>query len=172
MSGARGTIRDGLVVGFVASVAVAVFYAVFDLLAARGALHTPTVLGSAVFRGLRDPTVLQLPLAPDTAAVVWYSLLHLALSLVIGLMVMTLVADAERTPSHAPMVLSIIVAGFFVTVLAVGYLTRDMRPVLPWWSIVAANLLAVVVASEYVVRRHPGIFTRLVPVARRTVTRS
>jgi hypothetical protein len=171
MPRAKDTVREGLVVGVIASMTVALFYAAFDLLAARGPLYTPTVLGSAVFRGLRDPSILQLPLAADTAAVMWYSLLHLALSLVIGLIVTGLVADAERTPSHAPMVLFIIVGGFFVTVLAVGYLTRDMRPVLPWWSIVSANLLAVFVASRYVLARHPGIFARMVTVARRPATR-
>jgi hypothetical protein len=171
MARRNDTVREGLAVGLIASIAVAAFYAVFDLLAARGLLHTPTMLGRAVFRGLRDPAVLQLPLQSDTMAVLWYSLLHLVLSLAIGMTVVRLVAEAERSPSHAPIVLFTIVAGFFVTVLAVGYLTRDMRPLLPWWSIAAANLLAVIVASRYVLARHPGIFGRLLTMASRPATR-
>ena len=35
------------------------FYAAFDVLAARGTLYTVNLLGMAVFKGLRDPSVLR-----------------------------------------------------------------------------------------------------------------
>ena len=41
--------REGLVVGFIAYVAVAVFSAMFDLLAARRALFSVNLLGKTVF---------------------------------------------------------------------------------------------------------------------------
>lgn len=152
-------------VGLAAYAAVAVFYAVFDLLAARGTLYTVNLLGMAVFRGMRDPAILQLPVPPDPMAIFWYNALHLVSSLAIGLIVVRLVAQAERYPSQALLVLFMIVAGFVVTILGVGLLTTAMRPVLPWWSIVVANSLAVVVAGWYLLRKHPGIWQRLVPFA-------
>jgi hypothetical protein len=150
----RPSIREGLVVGFIAYTAVAVFYAAFDLLAARGGLYTVGLLGRAMFRGLRDPAVRQFPLAFDLAAIFWYNAFHLVVSLAIGLVVTGLLSWAERHPGQAPLVLSVIVAGFVVTVLGVGFLTVSIRPLLPWWSIVVANVLATVAGAAYLVRRH------------------
>ena len=152
--------REGLVVGLIAYVAVAVFYVGFDILAARGALFTVNMLGEAVFRGLRDPSVLRFPRELDPTAIFLYNALHLALSLGIGLTVTWLVAVAERYQEWRGAVLAVLFTGGVVTVMAVGLLTEAMRPVLPWWSIVVANLLAVAIAGAYLVRRHPTIIAR------------
>lgn len=157
--------REGLVVGLTAYTAVAAFYAVFDLLSTRGTLYTVNLLGKAVFKGVRDPAVLQLPVPLDPSAILWYNVLHLAISLAIGFIVVSLVTHVERHPSQARLVLFTLVAGFVVTILAVGLLTSSMRPVLPWWSVVIANVLAVFLAGAYLLRKHPGIWHRLVPFA-------
>ena len=157
--------RDALVVGLIAYASVAVFYSAFDLLAARGMLYTVDLLGKAVFRGQRDPAILQFPVQPDLVAVFWYNRLHLLTSLAIGLIVVGLVEQAERHPSRARLVLFTIVAGFVVTILGVGLLTSPMRPLLPWWSIVVANAFAVLLAGSYLLRRRPGLWRRLVPEA-------
>ncbi len=162
---ASRTMREGLVVGLIAYASVAVFYSAFDLLAARGTLYTVDLLGKAVFRGLRDPGVLQYPIRPDLSAIFWYNGLHLLLSLAIGLIVTSLIEHAERNPARARLVLFTIVAGFVVTILGVGLLTSSMRPVLPWWSIVAANALATLLAGLYLLQKRPGLWGRLIPVA-------
>ena len=159
------TIRDGLVVGFIGYISVAALYAVFDLVAARGTLYTVDLLGKSMFRGLRDAGVLGLPIRPDLTTVFWYNWLHLAVSLAIGLIVTGLVGLAERRPKHAPLVLFTIVAGFVVTIVVVGLLTNPIRPLLPWWSIVVANALAVLLAGIYLLRKRPGIWARLIPFA-------
>ena len=157
------TIREGLVVGFIGSASAAVFYGVFDILSARGAFFTADVLGKSVFRGLRDPAVLQLPMQLDWAAIAWYSGLHLIITLIIGLIVVGLVVHSERRPSHARMVFGTIVAGFVVTIVAVGLLTSPMRTLLPWWSVVVANAFAVLAAGTYLLRKHPDAWNRLSP---------
>ena len=164
MAQATRTVREGLVVGIIAYVAVAAFYALFDFLAARGPLYTLNLLGQAVFRGLRDPAVLELPIRSDREAMVRYNALHLALSLAIGLVVTWLASQAERHPARAHLAGLAIVAGFFITILGVGLLTAPIRPVLPWWSIVVANTLSVLLAGWYLVRKHPGIWRRLLPI--------
>jgi len=161
MTSAPRTLRDGLLVGLVAYASVAVFYAAFDLLAARGALYTVNVLGKAVFRGLRDPAVIMLPVPLDAGAILRYNALHLAVSLVIGLVVVGLLSEAERRPARRRVLLVLIVAGFVLTVAAVGLASRSIRPVLPWWSIVAANSGAVMLAAWYLERRIPGIGRRM-----------
>ena len=161
MSAEHGRWREGATVGLIAYAAVAVFYSVFDILAARGAFHTVNLLGRAVFRGLRDPGVLLLPVQPDFTAIFWYNALHLVLSLAIGLIVVGLVDHAERHPNRSRSVVSVIVAGFVVTVLVVGMLTVPMRPVLPWWSIVVANGFATLFAGAWLLWKHPGLWGRL-----------
>lgn len=158
------TIRDGLVVGLIAYAAVALFYSVFDFLAARGALYTVDLLGRALFRGLRDPAILMFPIERDLTAILLYNTFHLLISLGIGLVVVSMVERAERYPSQALLVLIMIVAGGVLTVLAVGYLTESMRPLLPWWSIVVANVLAALLAGAYLLRRRPGLGHRLNPL--------
>ena len=157
----RGTIRDGFVVGLIGYASVALFYSGFDVLAARDPLYTVDLLGKAVFRGLRDPGVLLFPLPLDGTAIFLYNALHLALALVIGLVVTALAGETERHPGRAPLVLLTLIAGFVVTIAIVGVLTAPMRPVLPWWSIVVANALAVVVAGAYLIRQRPLLWHRL-----------
>ena len=155
---------EGLVVGLIAYASVAVFYGVFDVFAARGPLYTVDLLGKAVFKGLRDAAVLQYPIQPDFTGIFWYNALHLVLSLLIGLVVVALVDAVERRPERRGAVLLVIVLGFVVTILGVGFLTEPMRPLLPWWSIVVANALATTMAGAFLLRRRPRLWGRLVPI--------
>ncbi len=163
------TFRSGLVVGLIAYVAVAAFYGAFDLLAARGPLYTVNVLGSAVFRGMRDPAVLQMPIPVDLAAVFLYNAVHFVASMAIGQIVVSLVDLAERNPGRSGFSLTIIVSGFVVTIVGVGVATEPMRSVLPWWSIVVANAAAVVFAGAYLLARRPGLIGHLTAFARRSL---
>lgn len=165
MLSSRPAVRDGLVVGIIAYAAVALFYSAFDLLAARGTLFTVNLLGQAVFKGLRDPAVLQFPIELDLTAIFWYNALHFALSLAIGLIVTRLVQQAEERPTQTPLILLAVVAGGVVTVLIVGYLTPTLRSLLPWWSIVVANVCAVALAGAYLLAKRPGLWRRYVHIA-------
>lgn len=158
---ARGTVRDGLVVGLIGYAAVALFYSGFDVLAARDPLYTVDLLGKAVFRGLRDPGVLLFPLPLDGTAIFLYNAFHLVLGIGIGLAVTALAGEAERHPARSPVVLLALITGFVVTIAVVGLLTAPMRPVLPWWSIVVANALAVIVAGAFLIRQRPLLWHRL-----------
>lgn len=164
MEPSNRTIQLGLVVGVIGYAAVAGFYAIFDVLAARGAFYTVDLLGKSIFRGLRDPSILGLPIELDVTAIALYSVLHLVVSLAIGVIVTALVDYSERRPSHAKLVSYTIIAGFVVTIVAVGFFTGGIRPLLPWWSIVVANALAVILAGWYLVLKRPGVWTRLRPL--------
>ncbi len=153
--------RDGVVVGLVASVTVAVFYGTFDVLASRGIFFTVSLLGRALFQGLRDPSVLQFPMAPDYTAVVLYSALHVVASLAIGLIVVGLVGEAERSPGRARLIVGAIISGFVVTIAAMSVLTAPMRGLLPIWSIALANGLATLCAGGYLLTKRPGLWARL-----------
>lgn len=161
MTAQRGWVRDGVIVGLIAYAAVAVFYSGFDLLASRGTLFTVNLLGQGLFKGLRDPSVLQFPVPVDQQVVFWYNAVHLVLSLAIGLFVLRLVQRAEESPSRAGLMAGLIVTGFAVTVAVVGRLTEPMRALLPWWSIVVANGAATVCAAAYLLKTRPGLWRRM-----------
>lgn len=162
MDDERRTVRDGVIVGVIGYAGVALFYSAFDLLASRGTLYTVNLLGRAVFRGLRDPSVLMFPLDLDMGAIIRYNALHLAAALLIGIVVTTLITTAERRPATRLVVGVVIVAGFVLTVVTVAALTAPIRPLLPIWSIAAANVLAMVLAAAYLFWRRPGLRDRLV----------
>ncbi len=147
--------------GIIGSVSTAAFYAVFDILAARGAFFTVDLLGKSLFTGMSDAAALGLPAQLDVTSAAWYSGLHLLISLAIGLIVVGLVLHSEQHPSRARTVLVMIVSGFVVTVIAIGLLTSPIRSLLPMWTIVVANVLAVLVAGAFLVWKHPDVWGRL-----------
>lgn len=159
---AARVIREGLAVGLIGYFAVAVFYAAFDVLAARGTLFTVDMLSRAVFRDAPTAALLSFPTVPgNTMAIWWYNLLHLATSLAIGLTVVALVEHAETHPARGWLVAALLAAGYVATILAVGVLSRTIRPVLPWWTIVTVNSAAVVLGGVYLTRRRSGLARRL-----------
>ena len=52
----RSIVRDGLVAGLIGAGGVAIWFLVIDAISGRP-FFTPSVLGSAMFFGLRDPAV-------------------------------------------------------------------------------------------------------------------
>jgi hypothetical protein len=100
---------------------------------------------------------------PDYTAIFLYNALHLVLSLGIGQVVASFVAQAERRPNLAYVFLALIVGGFVVTIFSVGAMTGSFRPLLPWWSIVVANSAAVALAGAWVVWRRPEAWRAVLP---------
>lgn len=161
-SGRFQVIKDGLITGIIGYATVAILYVFFDLLAARGFLYTVNLLGQALFMGLRDPAVLLSPMELDITAIFLYNTLHLIIALIIGMIVIGLVDFTERQPSKAQRILFFLFLGFVITVASVGYLTSSIRPLLPWWSIVIANILSIILAGFYLLKKHPGIGPHLI----------
>lgn len=166
MTASSRIMREGIIVGLIGFAAVALSYAAFDFLAARGFLFTVNLLGETVFFGLRDPGVLWTPIAVNLNAVLLYTALHLVTALIIGIVVSWLAAHLEGPPSEVRLAALLIAAGFFVTIFGVGMVSSPIKALLPWWSVVVANGLAVLTAGAYLLRRHPGVGRRLLSFAR------
>src|SRR5687767_7561264 len=145
MTASSRIVREGIIVGLTGFAAVALFYAAFDFLAARGFLFTVNLLGEAVFFGLRDPGVLWTLIAVNLNAVLLYTALHLVMSLVIGMFVSWLVSHLEGPPPEVRLAVLLIAAGFFVTIFGIGMVSSPIKALLPWWSVVLANALAAMV---------------------------
>lgn len=160
-------IREGVVTGLIAYVAVALFYLAFDLVAARGALFTVNQIGQLMLNGSSGLALTGQPIPFDITAIIGYSAVHLVASLLIGVLVCRLVHEAEWRPMLAQVALLFIVAGFAATIAIVGLLSASIRDVVPWWSIIAANALAVLVAGLVMIRRHPEFLGRMTVTPRR-----
>lgn len=153
--------RVGIRIGLIASAAVALFYGAFDLLATRGIFFTVNSLGIALLRGTDAVPTIGTPIPLDWAGIAVYSVVHLVTSLAIGMAVCRLVYEAELRPMLAQVALLFIVAGFAGTIALVGYLSSGIRDVLPWWSIMLANALAVLLAGRVMIRHHPDFLERM-----------
>ncbi len=161
MTSVKADFKLGILIGLIAYASVALFYASFDALAARGTLFTVQMLGEALFHGQPDASVLLLPIPLDLTVIGGYNAVHLVLSLLIGQSVVALIHHAGQHPSRGPVILALIVGGFVVTILGVGWLSSTIRSVLPWWSIIAANFLATLVSALVVLKLRPGLLDRL-----------
>lgn len=166
MAKANRIVREGIILGLIGFAAVALFYAMFDFLAARGFLFTVNLLGETMFFGLRDPAVLQLPITVNYVAVMLYTAMHFVLAVGIGMVVSWLISQLEGPPAQVRLAALLIVAGFLVTVFAIGMASNPIKTLLPWWSVVLANALAVIVAGVYVLRGHPAVVRHLIAVGR------
>lgn len=143
-----GVIGEGIVAGLVGAAVVALWYLAYDL--AHGApLRTPTLLGGVLFGG-----AVSAPESAQPALVLAYSAVHLVAFALFGTALAGLFALADREP--------VVLFGVFMLLcclqVAFVFLLRVMaewalEPI-PWWSILAANLLATAGMLAVLLPRH------------------
>jgi hypothetical protein len=140
----RSVLREGVIGGLLGAATVAVWFLVFDT--ARGKpFLTPSLLGSAVFAGIRDPTGVEPALGP----ILGYTLLHGLAFLAFGVVAAALIDASEREPKVfiAVVILFACFETFFLG--ALGALAQSMVGAVVWWSILIGNMLAAVVMLWY-----------------------
>ena len=150
-------VREGIVAGIIGATAVAVLILVFDI-AAGEPLRSPAILGSVIFKGIRDPSLVAVSLRP----ILGYTIVHGVGFVLVGLVAASLVAAAEREPA---MVLALLIffAAFEVFFLAlIAFWALPVLGVLAWWEILAGNLMASLAMLYSVHRCHPGLARSLI----------
>jgi hypothetical protein len=158
LSGSR-VYAEGITAGVLAAAAVAVWFLVVDTVNGRP-FFTPTVLGTALFRGgagLDSPATL--PISFEMVTV--FTWIHFLVFAVLGGLAARLLAVAERAPN----------AGFGILLLFVifefGFIALSMTVAdrllhtLGAASVFVGNLLAAAVMVVYFRLRHPSI--RILP---------
>ena len=150
-------VREGIVAGLIGAAAVAVLILIFDI-ASGAPLQSPAILGSAILKGIRDPSLVTVSAGP----VLGYTILHGLGFIAVGLIAAFLVASAEREPA---MVLALLIffAAFEVFFLAlIAFWALPVLGVLAWWEILAGNLVASAAMLYYFHRCHPGLARSLI----------
>ena len=84
-------LREGFVAGLIGAAAVALWFLVVDIVA-RTPFFTPAMLGSALFWGETDPSVV----VPGVPNVIGYTMTHIVLFTLAGAVAAGLAADRAR----------------------------------------------------------------------------
>jgi hypothetical protein len=148
---------EGLAAGVLGYLVVAGFYAVLNLLAGRPLFHTASLLGEAVFYGLRDAAAATGELGPALA----YNGAHMLVFALLGLAAARIVLAADLHPRLYYGVFVSILAFLVGASAAIAALSAPVAAALPWWTVVVANLLAVAAMGSYLWRLHPGLAAAL-----------
>jgi hypothetical protein len=146
---------EGMLAGIAGAAAIAAWFLILDTINGHP-FHTPTVLGTALFRGgegLASPD--SLPLSFEM--VLTFTWVHVLAFVVIGGAAAHLIAAAERNPNLGFGILLLFVVfecGFFAVCVLVA---QPVLQALAWPAVVVGNLLAAVAMAATFWRRHPRL---------------
>jgi len=147
--------QEGMIAGALGALTIALWFLLVDTVAGRP-LWTPTVLGTALFRGgagLGTPETLTVSLE----MVLMFTWVHVLVFVVLGGIAARLLAYAERHPSSGFGVLLLFVVFQFGFIVAATIFVAPVLRVLSSWSVLVANLLAAAAMAAYFRWRHPGL---------------
>ncbi|MEJ2483309.1 MAG: hypothetical protein P8049_09420 [Gemmatimonadota bacterium] len=150
------TLSEGLVAGLLGYVSIALFFGILHLVTGQSIFRTAETLG--------DPLVShRSAVIGGTAAgsVIAFNGIHLLAFLLFGLIAAWLVSRSETNPGYFLLMLFVGLAGFFYSLS--GFLGFSIdRPYAPSWvAVAAANLLAGLLMSSYLLRSHPGLWSKI-----------
>jgi hypothetical protein len=153
-------IGDGFEAGAIGAVVVAVWFLLIDSLSGRP-FYTPSLLGTALTRGAEE-AIRSTEIA--VGMVYAYTGIHFVLFILFGMLVASLVIQYERTPliGYLLVVAAVVFElGFLIFILAFA---EPLLVAIPWWAVLAGNLLAALAMAAYFMKRHPELRKIRLPV--------
>ena len=149
------TYEEGLVAGLLGAATIAVWFLILDSLTGHP-FRTPTILGTAIFRGGQGLTTVEgVPVSFEM--VVLYTWIHALVFWVIAGVAARLLRVAERQPNAGFGILLLFVVFEFGFVAAALMFAEPVLHALTWPAILGGNLLAALVMGVYFWRRHPDL---------------
>lgn len=148
--------KEGVTAGLLGAAGVAFWFLIVDLFSGR-AFATPEMLGESLF------SVLGKGIDWSPAAyVAAYTIVHIAVFIVVGTFAAWIVAASKRTPGVLAGLLLLFVVfevGFYLIMLFLAEGTQVGN--LAWYQIGAANLLAAFLMGRYLWVENPGVGERM-----------
>ena len=145
--------REGIAAGLIGASTIALWFLAVDTIHGRP-LYTPTLLGTALFRGPAAVASTE-NLSISLPMVVFFTLVHGLVFIAIGLAAQRLLKLAEKDANYGfgVILLSVIsLCGFlFVSLI----FAADILHALSWPAVLAGNLFALGAMSVYFRRHHP-----------------
>jgi len=150
--------EEGLVAGLIGAAAIAIWFLLLDAIQGRP-LFTPTVLGTALFRGLEMLGALEtLPISLEM--VLWFTWVHGLVFVMIGGAAAWLVRMAERDPNFGFGIVLLLVVFEFGFIGVSMIFAQEVLLALTWPAILVGNLLAAAAMGGFFWRRHPKLTIR------------
>ncbi len=150
----HSTVREGITVGVLGALAVAVWFLIVDSIGGRP-LHTPALLGAILTRAT-DPMAAAAGSGRLMLAAI-YTPIHFILFALFGVLVVFILHRAPKVPSLL-MLAMLLFAAFEVGFSGlVAILSQTGLGDLAWYQVAVGNLIAVGVMAWYLIRRHPKL---------------
>jgi hypothetical protein len=147
--------EEGIVAGLLGAATIAVWFFILDAIQGRP-LYTPTVLGTALFRG-RVGLTAGSSLPPSFELVLWFTWVHVLVFVVLGGAAAGLLRLAERDPNFGFGILLFLVVFMFGFIGVSLVFAEEVLHALAWPAILFGNLLAAGVMAWFFWRRHPQL---------------
>jgi hypothetical protein len=149
----RRMLLDGLVAGFVGYLAVAIFFAVWNLALGRSPFYTAALLGEGVFAGLRVPEAMTL----DPGWVIAFNGVHLVAFLVFGFFAAWLVYETEMHPEFWYLAFFLFLAATVLSYAAVLALTVLVGSLISPWLVIGSSLVGALAMAVYLAGSHRAL---------------
>jgi hypothetical protein len=153
MAERHNSIREGIYAGIIGATAIAVWFAVIDIVSGMP-FRTPGILGAGLVSVLGKP-----PMMPDTIGfhVFLYTIFHYVAFALVGILIATIVHQSARTPA--------VLAGFVVSfamfelgaIFITALFSESRLGGMAWYQIFLANLLATGLMFWFMWKRHPAL---------------
>jgi hypothetical protein len=146
---------EGLRAGLIGAATIAIWFLILDIIQGRP-FFTPTVLGTALFRGgegLAAPEALP----SSFEMVVTFTWVHVLAFILIGTAAAYLLSVAERDPGFGFGIVLLFVVFEFGFVVACMLFAEPVLHALTWTGVLVGNLLAAMAMTVVFWRRHPRL---------------
>ena len=147
--------QEGIIAGMLGAATVAVWHLILDAINGHP-LFTPTVIGTALFRGGQGLDAPQ-TLAVSFEMVVVATWVHFLVFAIIGGAASRLLAVAEERPNVAFGIILLFVIFEFGFLIAAVAVAQPILHALAWPAVLVGNILAALVMTVYFWRRHPHL---------------
>lgn len=142
--------QDSIAAGTIGYLAVAVFFAVWNVSGGRSPFYTAALLGEGLLGGLQDPSLVAL----DPGMIIAMNGLHLFAFLLFGLFAAWLVYEVELHPDFWYLALFLFLAAIVVSYAAVLALTVLIGGLFSPALVVASSLVGAAAMAAYFARAH------------------
>jgi len=147
---------EGFIAGLIGYAVVVIMYAGINLISGRSIFFTAALLGRGLVVAPPSPSDIVAP-----GPVLAYNGVHLIGFLVIGTVAAWLALETERYPHFFYFVLFIAIAGLALAIGVILLISEPVKELLPWRSVVAANLAAALAIGWYLSRAHPRLWNEI-----------
>ncbi len=157
MKSHRTVLRAGFIAGSIGAISVIIWFFIVDLIAGQS-FFTPAALGSAVFLGLRDPTMITI----SVPLVLGYTVIHFLAFYVVATIAAYIFKEAEKNQNvlwYALEFFIIFEVGFYSIV---GLLFTPLLAEFAWINIAIGNIISSVAMGIYFYRTEPALKKGLV----------